>query len=132
MSSETRAPARQSSMQNSAHRILKSHREYAERLPPATETWAVAEVGIPDNVMTKFRQYGIVRQVGTVGESGEARYLYRSRPAALALVDGLSEPETPCGHPGIHCIESGETYTCGFDECDEEFGREVAWQEVGR
>jgi len=132
MSSETRAPARESSMQNSAHRILKSHREYASRLPPTTETWAVSEVGIPDNVMTKFRQYGIVHQVGTVGTSGEARYLYRSRPAALALVDGLSEPATPCGHCGIHCIESGEVYTCGFDECDEEFGRDAAWAEVSR
>jgi len=132
MSSETRAPARQASLQNSAHRILKSHREYAERLPPATETWAVSEVGIPDNVMTKFRHVGAVRQVGTVGTSGEARYRYRSEPAALALVDGLSEPATPCGHCGIHCIESGELYTCGFDECDEEFGREVAWEEVSR
>jgi hypothetical protein len=131
MSSETRASA-QRTLQNSAHRTLKSHREYAERLPPATETWRVSEVDIPDRVMSKFRHVGVVRQVGEVDHRGSTHYVYRSRPAALALVDGLSEPATPCGHCGIHCKEAGETYTCGFDPCDEEFGREVAWEEVSR
>jgi len=132
MSSETRTSAQQTALQNSAHQVLKSNREYAERLPPATETWRVNEVEIPDNVMTKFRHVGVVRQIGESDQRGTTRYLYRSEPAALALVDGLSEPATPCGHCGIHCKEAGETYTCGFEPCDEEFGREVAWQEVSR
>jgi hypothetical protein len=132
MSSDTRESAQHGALQNSAHRILKSHREYAERLPPATETWRVNEVEIPDSVMSKFRHANVVRQVGEVDHRGSTHYVYRSRPAALALVDGLSEPATPCGHPGIHCKEAGETYTCGFGPCDEEFGRDAAWAEVSR
>jgi len=53
--------------------------------------------------------------------------IWRISERGKAIQDQLNRPHTlPCNHQGLHCITSGETYTCQNSDCGERFSKETA------
>ena len=89
------------------------------------------EAGIDRGDLAKLAHHNGIVKVGRV-ERSSAHY-WRVSEALKAHLDRHHETPTraPCGHTGVRCIVSGETFTCTHDGCDETFDKETAMEVSG-
>lgn len=82
--------------------------------------------------LTRLERMDIVERVDK--QQSESSWYYRwsltdqaERYAREILAD---RDELPCGHSGVRNLAEGG-YTCAFDQCDAEFGRETVEEVLG-
>jgi hypothetical protein len=109
-----------------ANSILRVEAVAACQLPDPEETWTRDDA--PDALraaLDRFVANGIVR-VETRGYNNQPAE-YRTHPGAPSQVATIEATltRTPCGHKGVRNLRDG-AYSCTNEDCDAEFGREVA------
>jgi len=116
--------------------VLRYHPAAALELPPPDETFRLQELLDQPHWNRSLAHVATRHSIIERAEHNSQRgHLWRTTPDVYAwVVDTIEPPKlTPCGHQGIRCVESGETYTCALPdtECDEQFGREAAEAVIG-
>lgn len=108
-------------------RIIDSHKNAAKELLDAGDEFVFAELG--DAAQANFRLFHANHCFNCVGpaegDTSAKRWRLKThvREYIRERVDGLRT--APCGHTGVSNLGDGE-YGCGFEGCDETFGRDVA------
>lgn len=97
---------------------------------------------LPEQLQNSFfknlRSQSLIRKSGRTHHSGRDVYEYTLTEVAVDLIDHYTVDDEeddrirgPCGHLGIKNLGDG-WYSCSREECDAQFGREVAKEVLGR
>lgn len=119
--------ARDNLAPNGLYQILRSNQYAAKQLPQPGEAWDTSSV--PDELgaaIKRFAASDAIQCVGRVEERASNMRRYETTPAAYRIAQDLDLTTASCGHTGVQTIEAGEVYTCGHEDCDNTFGRDVA------
>lgn len=115
-----------------AQRFLHGHPSIAMALPEPGTVWEFADheeiTHRAVHILSKanaIKRAGVRRPGGN--EAGKIIQWETTQDAHAFIRDEIADRQlTPCGHSGVRCLEAGEVYSCGRDDCDETFGREAA------